>query len=440
MDYLYFIMALYFINFFFGLKLLLNNNLNFANMFYTLILIIILPIFTPLIFLFTYLDERIRKKFIKKRTYDISNIPQLKEQETTQHNSLELFTNGELLFENIFEEIEHAQHFIHISFFTFNTDKIGKLFISKLEQKLKQNVNVMILYDPLGSYTMRKKHFKNFLKLGGELVSFVNFKNHFLNLNYRNHRKVLIIDNKICYIGGFNIGDKYLGRNKKLGLWIDSELKITGRAVNTIEKRFLADYMYCTRKKIDINQFLLEHQFDDHKQVEIITSGVDINDLNLIENKLIHLIYNAEKYIYLQTPYLILNDCIIKALKYAANKGVEIKIMLPNKNDHPFVLQATKAYASLLTDKNITIYLFNKNAFLHSKVFISDDHYSSVGTTNLDIRSFKYSLEINAFINDITFAEYLKKIYLKQITYCTVYTNKKNKLSESLCKLLSTIL
>lgn len=440
-------LAIYFLNFFFGLKLLLHPNINLSNNIFTLILIIIFPFLTPIIYLFVFFDEQARKHFLKKQSLDINNIPNLNDKTLTQHNELTFFTNGEELFEDIFEEIKNAKHYIHISFFTFSTDRIGKLFIKKLEEKLKENVEVIIMYDPLGSYSQRKKYFNNYKKLGGKLIPFVKFKIKYPNLNYRNHRKYIIIDNKIAYLGGFNISDKYLGRNKKLGLWIDSEIKILGSAVSNIEKRFLADLMYCKKEKVNISKYLIEHEFTGNKQIEIISSGADISQINHIENKIIQYIYNAEKYIYIQTPYLILNDNFIKALKYAESKGVDIKIMLPNKNDHPFVLQATKAYAALFVDSNIKIYLFNKNAFLHSKVFVCDDHYVSIGTTNLDIRSFKFSLETNAFITDKSFAQLVKEVFIKQTTYCTLYTKtqieKQNifiKIYFNACKLLSNIL
>lgn len=446
-NFFYILLAIYFINFFFGLKILFKQNLNLLNMTYTFLLIIIFPFFTLLIYLLTVFDEQIRRQLIKKRDIDEKHIQNLNQLSITQHNEVRLFNNGDLLFEDMLEEINRAEHFIHISFYTFNTDQIGKLMIEKLEEKLKQHVEVKILYDPLGSFQMKKKYFKNFIKLGGEIISFVKLKRKFLNINYRNHRKIMIIDNKIAYIGGFNIGDKYLGRDKKLGLWVDSQLKIIGNAITHIEKRFLADYMYVSKKEVNLEQYLVNHQFDGHKQIEILSSGADVCEINYIENKFIQYIYQAQKYIYIQTPYLILNDAMIRALKYASLRNVEIKIMLPNKNDHPFVLQATKAYASQLVDDNIKIHLFNKNAFLHSKVFICDDHYVSIGTTNFDIRSFKYNLEINTFINDKDFAKYTKAIFNKQLTYCTLYTKdmvqKKStwkKVVEDFCKLLSTTL
>lgn len=442
---LYILLSIYFINLFFGLKLLFNYNNNLSNMTYLLIAIIIFPFLTPIIYLIVFFDENNKKTLIKKRIIDENNIPDVNSKTNFFSNDVTIFTKGDDLFTNIFEEIKTAKNFIHISLLTFNTDKIGKKIIGKLEEKLKDGVEIIILYDTLGSYKMKKKIFKKFLELGGQLIPFKSFK--FFNINYRYHRKTIIIDNLVSYIGGYNIGDKYLGRNKKLGVWVDCELKIIGDATSQIEKRFLADYMYCSKKIINIHQYLIKQKYIEKKQIEIISSGADIEKINSIENKFLEYIYQAKNYIYIQTPYLILNDTMIYALKYAASKGVDIKIMLPNKNDHPFLLQATKAYAASLIDDNINIYLFDKSAFLHSKVFICDDYYLSIGTSNFDIRSFKYNLEINSFIYDNDLAKYTKEIYSKQLNYCTQYTKEMinnrstaTKISEAFCKLLTTIL
>src|SRR5690554_747199 len=198
MDYFQFIVAIYIINIFFGIKLLFYNNINLSNIIYTLILIIIFPFLTPIIYLLNFFDEQFRKYFIKKQFQDNINIPCLNDKSITCHNEIRLFTNGDKLFEDIFTEIKKAKHYIHISFFTFNTDIIGKLFIQKLEEKLKENVEIVILYDPMGSYKMKKKYLKNFKKLGGELIPFIKLYKKYPNINYRNHRKYIIIDNKIA--------------------------------------------------------------------------------------------------------------------------------------------------------------------------------------------------------------------------------------------------
>lgn len=445
MEYIYIIFAIYFINLFFGLKLLFTKNYNLSNIIYLLLLVIIFPFLTPFIYIGLFFDESIRKSLVKKRRLDQDTISGINDDSIFEYNDVTIYTNGKNLFEAIFTEIEKAEKYIHISFYTFNTDQIGKKMIEKLTEKLNDHVEVIILYDRLGSFLLKKKYFKNFKKQGGKLIAFMPFFKHlFFNLNYRNHRKTIVIDNKVSFIGGFNVSDKYLSRNKKMGLWVDSHLKIIGDATKQIEKRFLADYAYSIKSNIETNNYLIKQLFQGNKKIEILSSGADVSDINYIESKFIEYIYKAKEYIYIQTPYLILNDSMIRALKYVSTKGIKIKIMIPNKNDHPFVLKATKSYARTLISKNIMVYLFDKNAFLHSKVFISDDNYLSIGTTNFDIRSFKYDLEINTFIYNQELALHTKEIFLKQLNYCTILKREKqttiNYIKELFCKLLSTIL
>lgn len=450
MNYIYILIAIYFINFFFGLSLLLKEDVNLLNLIYILILIIMFPFLTPFIYFFHYNDTIIRKKIYKKRLRDDEFLTTINNNPIYEHNELTVFENGKNFLDDLFLEIDNAKKYIHMSIYTFNTDNIGKQLIKKFEKKLKENIEVKILYDKIGSLKLNKKYLKKFEELGGEIKQMLPlyFKPFFLNLNYRNHRKVIIIDNKISYIGGFNIGDKYLSRDDKMGIWVDSELKITGDATCEIEKCFLCDYVYASKNMVDFNKYLIKYKYTNiTKNIQILSSGADKGVINDIESKFINIIYNAKDYIYIQTPYLILNDCLIHALKHASKRGVKIKIMIPNKKDHPFVLSATKAYAGALIDEFINIYLFNKNAFLHSKVFICDDLYVSIGTSNFDIRSFKYNLEINPFIYDREFAILVKNIFIKQLHNCKEYTkedyknrNFPTKLKENFAKIISTIL
>jgi len=390
----------------------------------------------------------VRTKLRKKRKHDLELYPDINNTSIFMQNEVEIFNEGNKFFDDLFHEIKNAKHYIHLNFFIFNTDDIGRNLIKHLEEKLRQNVKVKILYDKLGSRNLNMKYFKQFKELGGEIEIFTPlfYKPIFINLNYRNHRKIIIIDNKISYIGGFNVGNEYLSRDDKMGIWVDSHLKITGDATVEIGKRFLCDFSYVKPLK-STKDTPLKYDFKGNHQIQLLSSGVDINEINSIESKFIQLIYNAKTYIYIQTPYLILSDCMIRALKYAALNGVKIKIMIPNKKDHPIVLSATKAYAASLIQDNIDIYLFDKSAFLHSKVFISDDIHLSIGTCNFDIRSFKYSLEMNAFIYDEELAKQMYEIFNRQLQYCTHYTKEmvqnRNiliKIKEHFAKLFSTVL
>lgn len=434
------IMVIYFLNFFFGLSILLQKRINSGLYHYLVLLALILPILTPLLYLVNVFDDITKRKLMKKRKIDLENVPELNYDKTTSRNDVQYFTNGKKLFNDMFMEINEAKHYVHINTFAFNTDEIGKEFLNCLIKCLERGVEVIIICDKLGSLNMKKKYVKEYLTKGGKLVPLLSL---LPGINYRNHRKVMIIDNKIAYLGGFNIGDKYLGKKKKLGKWVDSHIKIIGNAVEEIEKRFLADLMYAQKQQINVSNYLINHNFPGNQMIEIVTSGIDTTDFDLIENKVLEEIYQAKEKVYLQTPYLILNDNMLNALLYAKNKGIDVKVMIPSKNDHPFVYQATLAYASLLVNHGIDVFLFSNEAFLHAKVVIID-HHTLISTHNLDVRSFIYSLEIGALVLDKDFTDYLTKVFLKQITYCKQLTKEMvqtypvwTKLKLALCRLLS---
>lgn len=434
------ILTIYLINFFFGLRLLLYKRINSSLYYHLVLLTLLIPVLTPLFYILNVLDDYTQRKLIKKRKIDLENLPTLSNSKTTSRNDLQFFTNGKKFFDDMFMELNEAKNYIHISFFALNTDEIGKEFFNQLTKCLQRGVQVIILYDQLGSIKIKKKYLNEFRKHGGKLVPFLKI---FTGINYRNHRKVMVIDNKIAYLTGFNIGDKYLGKNQKLGIWVDSALKITGNAVEIIEKRFLADLMYALKRKVEVDKYLIKQKFLGSKIVEVISSGVDISDIDLIENKVLEELYQANERVYLQTPYLILNDRFLNALLYLKHKGIDIKVMIPSKNDHPLVYQATLAYASILVSNDIEVYLFSNQAFLHSKVVIIDNH-ALISTHNLDIRSFIYSLEIGTLVIDKDFTDYLTKVFLKQVTYCKQLTKEMvqtypvwTKLKLAICKLFS---
>jgi cardiolipin synthase len=416
---------------------------------YVLIACILFPFLTPLIFLITANDDGIRKILNKKHGKDLELIKDINDTSFYKKNQIDMFTNGKIFFDDLFKEIENAKDFIHLNFFIFNTNNIGKKLIKLLETKLKQNVEVKVLYDRLGSLGLKKKDFNEYKKLGGELYQFtpLYYKPFFLNINYRNHRKIVIIDNKVSYIGGFNVSDEYLSRDEKMGLWVDCNLKIIGDATNEINKRFLCDFCYAAQRKIAVNKYLTKEAFSGNKKLNIISSGADINKINTIESQFIKLVYNAKDYIYFQTPYFVLSDAFMHALKDASQRNVKIKIMIPSRKDHIFVKSANKAYTGSLIDQNTEVYFFPKDGFLHSKVFICDDFVASIGTCNFDIRSFKYSLEINPFVYDQEITLKAKDMFLRHLEYCSQYTlemyqNRSifTRIKEDMSKLFSTLL
>ncbi len=225
-------------------------------------------------------------------------------------------------------------------------------------------------------------------------MKIVNF-----NLNYRNHRKIVVIDGKVGFVGGYNVGDEYLGRNPKFGLWRDTHTKLTGDCVIDLNMRFILDWRYTTKEDLDLEKYFIEEDTNSNHPsenigIQIVSSGPDISELDEIKYGYLKMIQKARKYIYIQSPYLILDSTFIDTLKIACLSGVDVRVMIPSKPDHPFVYWASYSYAGELLKFGAKIYTYGQNAFLHAKTIVIDDSICSIGTANMDIRSFELNFKL----------------------------------------------
>ncbi|MEG2602267.1 MAG: cardiolipin synthase, partial [Carnobacterium sp.] len=267
---------------------------------------------------------------------------------------------------------------------------------------------------------------KRLESLGGKAEPF--FGSHWaiinLRLNYRNHRKIVVIDGKIGYVGGFNVGDEYLGKDKKFGYWRDTHLRIEGNAVLALQSRFAMDWNAAVDKhKIEYKEeyFPIIHN-KGKSNMQIVSSGPD-SEQQQIKKGYIKMISMAKKSIYIQSPYFIPDDSVLDAISIAAMSGIDVRIMIPNKPDHPFVYRATTYYAGEMVAAGAKVYIYD-NGFLHAKTMVIDGEIASVGTANLDFRSFKLNFEVNAFVYDPVVAMELKAIYEKDMEECYLLTKE----------------
>lgn len=367
----------------------------------------------------------------------------------TENNKIELFTDGHQLFDKVIEDIYNAKDYIHLEYYTFELDGLGNRIIDALETKLKEGLEVKLLYDDVGSKKVNMAKFKKFKSLGGEVEAFFASKLPIINfrMNNRNHRKIIIIDGQVGYVGGFNIGDDYLGLGK-LGYWRDTHFRIAGDAVDGLQTRFMMDWnSQAHRPQFEYNDkyFPKKHVQDGHVPMQIVASS-PAEDWHQIEFGYTKMIMKAKKSIYIQTPYFIPDNSYINALKMAAATGIEVHLMIPCKPDHPFVYWATFANAAQLLESGVHIYTY-ENGFLHSKVCLIDDEVVSVGSANMDYRSFELNFEVNAFVYDKEIAKKIKQAYKEDIEKSkelTVesYRNRSLtiKIKEDLAKLISPIL
>lgn len=366
----------------------------------------------------------------------------------TDDNSVELYFSGEEKFKALLESIESAKEYIHIEYYIFKNDGIGKKVISALKKKAQEGVKVKLLFDGMGGRKISKKVRQSIIDSGIELAVFFPPFVPWLNvrINYRNHRKICIIDGREAFIGGFNIGDEYLGKSKKFGNWRDTHIKIKGSAISSLQWRFFLDWRFAAGEEIEsCKSYLHEVGEKENVGVQIVSSGPD-SKWPSIKDGYMKMISDAREKLYIETPYFIPDESIFEALRLAGLSGVDVRVMIPNKPDHPFVYWATMSYVGELLEAGVKFYTY-ENGFLHSKVMIADSFISSVGTANVDIRSFMLNFEVNAFIYDENVNMKLTERFLDDLSLCNEITMERYlkrsrfiKFKESISRLLSPML
>lgn len=365
----------------------------------------------------------------------------------TQDNSVKIFTDGAEKFEALVHDLKNATDHIHLLYYIIRHDKLGREIANILIAKAKNGVEVRVLYDDMGSRGIKKKFLARLLHAGVQVEAFFPSKIPKVNLkiNFRNHRKLAIIDANVGYIGGFNIGDEYLGENRKFGYWRDTHLRICGGAVANMQTRFILDWNQASRNHVSYEDRFYDAKGTGDVGVQIVSSGPD-SEWEQIKNGYIKMIMSAKEYVYIQTPYFIPDESLRDALRIAVLSGIDVKIMIPNKPDHPFVYWATLSYIGDLLNAGAEVYIY-QNGFLHAKTIVVDGKIASVGTANIDVRSFRLNFEVNAFLYDTGLSKRLVEAFNHDITLSTQMTKKlyvKRSLGirfkESLSRLLSPIL
>lgn len=373
----------------------------------------------------------------------------------TNNNDVIIYEKSRAFFDSLLEELKKATHYINIQFYIFKDDDIGSEIIDILLKKASEGVEVRLLYDAVGSRLFSDKSIAK-LKHGGVKVgcffpSFLKLVN--FNLNYRNHRKIVVIDGETGFVGGNNIGDEYLGKDPKFGMWRDTHIKLTGDCVNDLNIRFILDWRYTTKEDLEFVKFFNDSNQSTNSEnrgnvgVQIVSSGPDVTELEEIKYGYIKMIQKAYRYVYIQSPYFILDKTLIETLKITCLSGVDVRIMIPSKPDHPFVYWASYSYAGELLKYGAKLYTYDKDAFLHAKTVVMDDSICSIGTANMDIRSFGLNFEVNAFMYSSDIAIQQKLIFEEDIKKCKeitpdIYNNRSQviRFKESISRLLSPVL
>lgn len=366
----------------------------------------------------------------------------------TEGNSLTTFIDGEKKFEALINDIRDAKEFIHIEYYIFRMDNLGKTLIDELSKKVKDGVEVRFVVDAMGSKSIRNKDIKYIRSLGIKFHIFFPGILPLINirLNFRNHRKIVVIDGEVGYVGGFNVGDEYVNKGDQFDYWRDTHIRIKGKAVNELNKRFILDWDYASEGELkNYDKYFKLQEDSGNIGIQIVSSGPDHKE-EYIKNAYMKIINNAKKSVYIQTPYLVPDEPMKEALKIAALSGIDVRIMVPDKPDHFFMKWILSANMGDLMEWGVKFYTYQKG-FIHSKTIVSDGKVCSIGTANLDIRSFQLNFEINAIIYDDKFSKEQEDIFIKDIEDCKLvtmeeYENRSRalKIKEALIRLVAPIL
>lgn len=343
---------------------------------------------------------------------------------TSSNNKATVLVNGETKFPDVLKSLRAAKHHIHIEYYIYANDTIGNQLAQVLIEKAKEGVEVRFIYDDFGSRDIRKNIARKLREEGVEAYPFykINLIMFANRLNYRNHRKIIVVDGKVGYIGGINVSDNYINNDDKDKLfWRDTHLKIVGTSVVNLQTTFLTDWNFCANQKIpySTNYFPLENETEHYGNhlVQIVSSGPD-SKYPKIKFTLIQAILNAKHEICITSPYFIPDKSFLDALNIAALSGIEVKMLLPCKSDSFIVNTTTQSYFQELMNAGVKIYTYNKG-FVHAKTMVCDQKIAIIGTANLDNRSFDLNFEINAIVYDEQIATEQKENFDKDITLST---------------------
>lgn len=364
----------------------------------------------------------------------------------TENNLIKVLNNGKETFSSIIYELENAKYHINLEYYIIEDDVIGNKIKDVLIKKSREGVKINIIYDDIGSWSLSRKFILALRMADIEIHSFLPVKTYFFanKVNFRNHRKIIVIDGKIGFVGGLNIADRYL-RDGKSDLWRDIHLRLEGDSVKNLQAVFLMDWYFVSEEVLNVKEYFPEFTVNENHLVQIATSGPD-SDWASIMQAFFMAITTARKYVYISTPYFLPNTSIMTALKTVVMSGVDVKIILPENPDSFLIRLSSQSYIEELLEVGVKIYYYQKG-FTHSKLIIVDDVFSSVGTANMDIRSFNQNFEVNALIYDEKITAILKKGFIDDLenSYLVTYEDFSErpvyvKFIESIARLFSPLL
>lgn len=329
-----------------------------------------------------------------------------------KNNEVEIYTSGYDFFPSLLMEIGKAEHHIHIDTFIISDDPLGRIIADALIDKAKQGVEVRLIYDDVGSWRTPNSFFTRMRNEGIEVYAFmpVRFPAFTSRVNYRNHRKICVIDGEVGFIGGINIARRYVQGTPKQS-WRDTHVKLTGAAVYGLQRAFLVDWYFVSKVLITERSYYPEIIIGQNNSLVQVVTSSPTSLWPEIEQGYVRILTNAKHYVYMETPYFLPTDPILFAMRVAALSGVDVRLMIPYETDTKVVEWASRSYVIEASKAGVKILLYRKG-FNHSKLLVSDDAMATIGSTNVDFRSFENDFEANAFFYDKKIALQVKEVFL----------------------------
>ena len=441
-------MLLYLINFLAAAGVLILEDKSPSKTLSWLLVIIFLPVLGLMFYLFFGVNYRKEKVFLKKEIWDIEQIEQWKKEQlkslqqksdsllskfaqtdTVRHsialllnnsraiysekNHVDIIQGGKAKMESLLRDLEKARDHIHLEYYIIREEIFGMALKKMLIRKAKQGVEVRVLYDDVGCWGLSSQYRRDIEKAGGKIVPFrpVRFPVFTSQFNYRNHRKIVVVDGNISYTGGMNINDAYLKGNPQP--WRDTQLRIEGEATKMLQATFMLDWRFATGEVLDDLRYFPPVMLKEKTLMQIVASGPDMEFPGIM-----HAYFNAlcmaRDYAYITTPYFVPNQSMITALQTAALSGVDVRLLIPEDCEIETINLTAFSYLEGLMNAGVKVYLYQPS-LLHCKILLSDDIFASVGTANLDIRSFETNFEVNAVLYDEKLTWELKQQFLEDL-------------------------
>ena len=476
------------INFSFMVFVIFVQRRNTAATWAWVVAMALVPIGGFVVYMIVGQDSRKQKVFLHKSEQDEELLAEYQrlglgadEGEATYDNRVTLYHDGITKFDALLDDIANAKDFIFVQYYILRGDAAGAQLIDALARRAKDGLTVRLLIDGMGCSATPKDMYKPLLEAGGQMAVFLPPVP--VRINFRNHRKIVVIDGNVAYLGGSNIGVEYLGMSERFGNWKDSHMRLTGSAVAPLTLRFIMDWNFSAEKTLKRRLFpkLRKHRkfitdmkksttkmticdmekaltFDGHyfnpdsteasptgAKIKIISSGPD-TQYPYVLHEFCRMIIEAKKSIYIQSPYFVPDEALFTALRIAALSGVDVRIMYPANPDHPFVYWAGSSYVGELMCAGVKGYEYT-NGFIHSKTIMIDSKICAIGTANMDVRSFKINFETHAFIDDVAITAELEKTFRRDMDDCRHLSlegyNKRRtmvKIKESISRLFSPLI